>query len=540
MLASLLLLAVLPLAPAGQNLPRASTTLIVHPSEIVLDGPRATQQLVVTGKDRDGSACDLTGTCELTSDNPAVAAVESSGLVRARGNGTTTLVVRAGGQTTRVPVTVRDFDRPRPVSFRHEVIASLNVGGCNSGACHGTPAGKNGFKLSLRGYDPDADYLQLTRDLFGRRTSSASVDSSLIYLKALGRVPHEGGQRFTPTSNAAQALRAWLSEGLRDDRPDLPALKRLEIVPGARVLLSPARTQQLAVLAHFADGSVRDVTRLTVFSSSDPAVANVTPTGRVAFSQPGEVAILCRYLQSLRTVRLGYLEPRKGFAWPDPPENNYIDQHVFAKLKVLTIEPSCLCTDEEFIRRAFLDLCALPPTPDEVRAFLADRRPDKRAKLVDALLSRPEFADFWTMKWMDVLRGSRKTLQLEGVQAYRGWLRGHLEKNTPFDRVVRELLTASGNTYEVGPANFFRVTRDPQELAEATAQLFCGVRLGCAKCHNHPFEKWSQDDYYSTAAFFAQVKVRTASGKKASRKKPESEIVALETRGIIKHPTTGK
>src|SRR5262245_16088717 len=302
MLAGLLLLAVLPLAPAGQNLPRAATTLIVHPPEITLDGPRATHQLVVTGNDRDGSACDLTGTCELTSDNPAVAVVESGGLVRARGNGTTALVIRARGQTARVPVTVRDFDRPRPISFRQEVIAALNVGGCNQGACHGTPAGKNGFKLSLRGYDPAADHEQLTRDLFGRRTTSASAESGLIWLKALGRVPHEGGQRFAPTSDAALALRTWLSEGLRDDRPDLPALTRLEIVPGARVLRSPARTPQLAVLAHFADGSVRDVTRLAVFSSSDPAVADVSPTGRVTFRQPGEVAILCRYLQSLQTV----------------------------------------------------------------------------------------------------------------------------------------------------------------------------------------------------------------------------------------------
>ncbi|MCC6419496.1 MAG: DUF1553 domain-containing protein [Gemmataceae bacterium] len=514
--------------------------LVVHPRAVVLDGPRAVQQVVVTGQYADGSVRDLTAGCDLTSTAPAVAAVAAGGLIRACGNGTTVLVVRAGGQTARIPVTVRAFDGPRPVSFRHEVIAALNVGGCNQGACHGTPVGKNGFKLSLRGYDPAADYLQLTHDLFGRRTGVQAPDDSLILLKALGRIPHEGGRRFSPDSDSARTLRAWLAEGLRDDTPGLPAVKGLAVVPGSRVLQAPARTQQLAVLAHFTDGSTRDVTRLTVFSSRDPAVAEVTPTGLVTFHQAGEVAVLCRYLETLQTVRLGYLEPRPGFVWPGPPEHNYIDRHVFAKLRQMTIAPAQLCTDEEFIRRAHLDLCALPPTPDEVRAFLADRAPDRRARLVDALLTRPAFADFWTMKWMDVLRGSRKTLQLDGVRAYRAWLHGHLTRNTPFDRVVRELLTATGNTYEVGPANYFRVAREPQELAEATAQLFCGVRLQCARCHNHPFEMWSQDDYYSMAAFFGQVQLRTVSGKKANRKRPEAEVVSVAGRGDVRHLATGK
>ncbi len=516
------------------------TALQVQPASIALSGPRAGQQFVITGKYADGSARDLTPFCELKSEVADLVEVTPEGLVRPRKNGSTALVVKAGGQTVRVPVTVKDFDQPQPVSFRHEVIAALNVGGCNMGACHGTPSGKNGFRLSLRGYDPDADYLQLTRDALGRRTNRMNPESSLILQKPLGRVPHEGGLRFAPDSMALQAIRGWLNEGLREDRADLPEVKRLEILPGSQVLKAPGRWQQLAVLAHFTDGSVRDVTRLTVFSSSENAVAEVTNTGLVEFKEVGEVAILCRYLQMMEAVRLSYLETKPGFAWSNPPEHNYVDKHVFAKLKMLSIQPSDLCTDEEFIRRAYLDVCAILPTPDEVRAFLANIDKDKRAKLIDALLERPEFADFWTLKWMDVLRGSRKTLGIEGVEVYRKWLREHLEKNTPFDQVVRELLTAEGNTFATGPANYYRVVREPQELGETTAQLFFGVRMQCARCHNHPFEKWSQDDYYHLAAFFARVKLKTESGKKPNPKKPEAEIVYLESQGEVQHPRTGK
>jgi hypothetical protein len=498
------------------------------------------QQVVVTGRYADGSIRDLTPFCELTVENNHVAAVSADGLVLPRTPGSTALVVKAAGQTARVPVTVNGFDQPRPVSFRQEVIAALSVGGCNQGACHGTPSGKNGFRLSLRGYDPAADYLQLTRDMLGRRTFRGDPDSSLMVLKALGRIPHEGGRRFPPASIPFALIRSWLAEGLPDDPPDLPGVQRLAILPGPRVLHAPARWQQLAVLAHFTDGTVRDVTRLTVFSSSDNTIAEVSGTGLVEFQQAGEIAVLCRYLDHLQTVRLSYLEPRDGFVWPNPPEHNYIDRHVFAKLRKLSLPPSDLCTDQEFIRRAYLDLCAILPTPEEVRAFLADPSKDKRAKLIDALLERPEYADFWTLKWMDVLRGSRRVLGLKGVEVYRQWLRDHLEKNTPFDQVVRELLTANGNTFSNGPANYYRVAKEPQDLAEATAQLFCGVRMQCARCHNHPFERWTQDDYYSLAAFFARVKAAPEPGKKPNRRNPEAEIISVEPSGEVLHPRTGQ
>ncbi|HEV3496227.1 MAG TPA: DUF1549 domain-containing protein, partial [Actinomycetes bacterium] len=497
--------------------------LEVRPATVTLDGPRATQQLVVTGKYADGTVRDLTAFATFA---PAADLIDATGgFVRGRRNGNTQLTVRAGGQAAQVAVTVGKFDDPQRVSFRHEVIAGLNVGGCNAGACHGTPSGKNGFRLSLRGFDPAQDYLQLTRDVWGRRTDKQDAYASLLLQKGLGRVPHEGGARFGADTVAAQVIAGWVAQGLPDDPKDLPAVKKVEVLPGMRVLKAPARWQQLAVLAHFADGAVRDVTRLTVFSSSDPAVADVSPNGLVEFKQAGEVAILCRYLEELQSVRITYLEPRAGFAWSNPPEANYVDKHVFAKLKQMTIRPSDLCTDAEFVRRAYLDLCGLLPTPEEATAFLADKSPDKRAKLIDRLLERPEFADFWALKWSDVLRSNRKTIQVKGVHAFQLWLRDHVARNTLIDEVIRELLTATGHTYANPPANYYRIAKDPTGLAETTAQLFFGIRMQCAKCHNHPFEAITQDDYYSTAAWFARVKTKPEPGGPA---KPAPNAVAAE------------
>lgn len=513
--------------------------VMVQPATITLSGPRAVQQLVVTGKYADGTVRDLTPFAGLRVEGDVAAMAD--GFLTPRKNGTAAVVIEAGGQTVRVPLSVKDFDKPEPVSFRHEVIASLNVGGCNQGACHGTPSGKNGFKLSLRGYDPPADYLQLTRDVLGRRTDKLNPLASLILQKGLGRIPHEGGARFAADSVPAKAITSWLAEGLRDDRPNLPALKKIEVLPGSRVLNSPARWQQLAVLAHYADGSTKDVTRLTVFSSSDAAVAEVSMNGLVEFRQSGEAAILCRYLDEMQAVRLMYLEPKDGFVWSNPPIVNDVDKYVFAKLKMLSIAPSDVCTDSEYIRRAYLDVCGLLPTKDEVTKFLADKSPDKRAKLIDALLGRPEYADFWTLKWSDILRSSRKTIQIKGVSTFQQWLRSHVAENTPFDQIAREILTSNGSSYSNPPANYYRIARDPTSLAETTAQLFFGVRMQCAKCHNHPFEKWTQDDYYSTAAFFVRVKQKKDPNFPAKAPtEATSEVVFSERAGEVIQPRTGK
>lgn len=515
------------------------TDLVVQPAEIVLNGPNALQQVIVTGKYADGTVRDLTPLVDYKVEGP-VATVETEGMVNATADGTGSLVIKAGDKSAKVVIKVSNFAKPAPVSFRNDVIAAMNVGGCNAGACHGTPSGKNGFKLSLRGFDPDSDYIQLTRDVLGRRTERQG-EASLLLLKGLGRVAHEGGSRFPASSLPAQVLVRWFAEGLRDDETTLPKLSRIDVLPGARQLKEPSKWQQLAVVGHFSDGSQRDVTRLTVFSSSDENIARVSTNGLVEFSQSGEVAITARYLMELVPVRLIYLEPKPGFKWSNPPANNYVDEHAFNKLKMLNILPSEVCTDQEFIRRVYLDVCGVLPPAEAVEKFLASKEPAKRAKLVDELLDRPEYADFWTMKWSDVFRSSRKTIQVKGTRVFQNWFRGHLERNTPFDDVLREVITAGGSTFSNPAANYYRVARDPQSLAETTAQLFFGIRLQCSKCHNHPFERWTQDDYYSMAAWFARVKHRPDAIEPGDKdKKGGSEVVYTSREGEVSQPRTGK
>ena len=516
------------------------TALEAAPASVALNGARGTQQMVITGRYADGSARDLTPFITLKSEQADVLDMNET-FIRGKKNGATNLIVEAGGKSIKVPVTVANFDKTPPVSFRHQVIAAMNVGGCNAGACHGTPSGKNGFRLSLRGYDPAQDYQQLTRDVLGRRTDRLNPYASLVLQKGMGRVPHEGGARLGSDTVAIEMFAGWLGEGMQDDPKDLSTPKKIEVLPGARVLHAPSKWQQLSVMGTFSDGSVRDVTRLTVFSSSDSAIADVSANGLVEFKQSGEVAILCRYLEEMQAVRFTYLEPRDGFVWANPPEVNYVDKFVFAKLKQMSIPPSDVCSDEEFARRAYLDLCGLLPTGDEMQKFMADKSANKRAKLVDALLERPEYADFWALKWADVFRSSRKTIQLKGAHAFQQWLRGHINSNTGFDSVIRDMLTANGSTYANPPANYYRIAKDPLNLAETTAQLFFGVRMQCAKCHNHPFEKWTQDDYYSMAAWFARVKVKKDSTTTApTPQTPTAEVVFSSRDGDVTQPRSLK
>ncbi|MCU0703130.1 MAG: DUF1549 and DUF1553 domain-containing protein [Fimbriiglobus sp.] len=516
--------------------------LAVATPEVFLVGPRAAHQLIVTGKYSNGLVRDLTPFVAVAVEPAGVVDVQAGLFLRATKDGTATVTLSAGGKAVTVKVTVKDSASPTPPSFRHDVIATLNVGGCNMGACHGTPSGKNGFKLSLRGFDPAADFLQLTRDQFGRRTDHQHPENALLLLKGVGQVPHEGGARLGVNTLPTEMLAAWLAGGLPDDKKELPAVKGIEVLPGSRVQLNPARWQQLAVRATFTDGVQRDVTRLTNFSSSDPAVADVSPTGLVEFKRPGEVAVLARYLEEIVSVRLTYLEPRDGFKWPNPPEHNFVDSHVFAKLRQMTIAPSDLCSDNEFVRRVYLDCIGRLPTPAETGQFLSDTATTKRTGLIDRLVTLPEFADFWALKWADVLRSNRKTIQLKGSTGYQAWLRERFASNAPFNEVVKELLTATGNSYTNPPANYYRISKDPTILAESTAQLFLGVRMQCAKCHNHPFERWSQDDYYGLSAVFARVKTKPAATAADRAPKPaeSAEVVLVERGGEVSQPRTGK
>jgi hypothetical protein len=429
------------------------------------------------------------------------------------------------------PIPPPDRVASQAVSFRREVMPVLSIAGCNAGSCHGIPSGRNGFRLSLWGHDPASDYAQLTHDALGRRTDPFHSSDSLMLLKALGRVPHEGGQRFGPQSLAANILRTWHTQGLRDDPPNLPPLAAIEATPNRCVLHPPDLAQQLTVRARFADGSTADVTRLTAFSSSEPAIARVRDGGLVEFSRPGEVAVLCRYMEQVVSVRLAFIHVPKDFVWPNPPEHNDVDHHVFAKLKEHGIAPSELCTDAEFLRRVYIDACGRCPTPAEARAFLAS--PD-RNRLIDVLLERPEYADFWSLKWADLLRVNRKFIQPQGAKAYHDWLRDAVRADMPLNQMARTLLTGKGHSYKDPPANFYAVVRAsknpdegiPFDMTETTAQLFLGIRMKCAKCHNHPFEHWTQDDYWGLAAFFAQVK-QQRDGKDPGTGNPEHRPVTI-------------
>lgn len=522
--------------------------LAVTPSKIALVDRRDARQLLVAGQYADGSVRDLTNLVQIEVEDPQIVAVASDGHVTPKANGRTTIHLHAGtGEHARqvsVPVAVAGLDRPDSVSFRREVIAALNVSGCNAGACHGTPSGKNGFKLSLRGFDPAADYLQLTRDLAGRRISLSDPDSSLILQKGQGLVPHEGGQRLRPDDPAFPLIQAWIKGGAKDDPADLPKLTGISIEPGPHLIVAPSQRQQVAVTARYADGTTRDVTRLTVFTSSDEAVAQVDRNGLVAFQYPGQTAILARYLDELAPVLLTYIDPESSQPWTNPPTNNYVDTHLFAKQKLLGLAPADLAPDHEFIRRVSLDLCGVLPTPEELRRFLEDPSPEKRPRLVDSLLERPEYADLWALKWADVLGNNRRAVQAKGAYAFHRWIRDHVARNTPFDAVVRELISAKGSTFNNPPASFFRndrVAKDPQGLAQNTAQLFLGVRMSCAQCHNHPFERWTQDDYYGFSAFFARVTSKLdPTNPRIARFNQGALIIEDDKSGETIHPRTGK
>jgi hypothetical protein len=478
----------------------------VDPAEVHLVGEAARQQVAVSARNTDGSFRDLTAEARYAIEPSTVATVSPSGVVTALADGEALLHVEAEGRSAEVPVVVAQAHQSRPASFRLDVAAVLSKAGCNAGPCHGNLNGKGGFRLSLRGDDLDFDFVALTRDSFGRRIDRGHPERSLILLKPTGQIPHEGGQRFPAHSSAAQTLLDWIAAGAADDRATAPKLTHLTVFPAERLSAATGRSQQLVVTAEFADGSRRDVTGQAAFDVSEPTQASVSPAGRVEVERPIELTVAVRYLNGRAISRLAFLADRPGFVWRGLPINNVVDQHVFAKLKALKINPSEPADDATFLRRAYLDAIGLLPSPKESRAFLADADPEKRSKLVDRLLARPEFADFWALKWADLLRNEEKTMGLKGVWVFQRWLRDQIAQDVPLDQFARAILTARGSTWRNPPSSFYRTNRDPSTCAETVGQVFLGVRLQCARCHNHPFDVWTQDDYYGLAAYFANLR----------------------------------
>lgn len=484
----------------------ASDAYELSPSVVELNGPRDRMQLIVTHV-ASGGPCDATRTASFRALDEHVAKVGPDGVIRPLANGSTRVFARHGSWETSATVEVRGFDQPVPVSFRNEILPLLTKSGCNSGKCHGSPSGKAGFALSLRGFDAAGDFLKLTREAGGRRANSLFPRESLLLLKATAQLPHGGGRRFGIDHPQAQTLTEWIAGGMPQGAAD-PSPIGLEVFPADRWLETGVAVQQLRVLARFADGSSRDVTHLASFSVSDEEVAEVSSAGLVRKLAQGETTVAAAFGPLYATSHVVFLPAAEGFAWPNPPANGEIDRLVFDRLRRLRIAPADLADDATFLRRAYLDVCGILPTPDEVRRFLGDGRPDKRALLIDQLLSRPEFADFWAMKWSDRLGCNQRFVGKAGALKYHAWIRHQIAANVPEDRFARELLTASGGNYSHPPAGFYRLPRTAEDRAEHIAQVFLGVRMGCARCHNHPGERWTQDDYYGLAACFARIKYR--------------------------------
>ncbi|HJT79449.1 MAG TPA: DUF1549 and DUF1553 domain-containing protein, partial [Gemmataceae bacterium] len=423
----------------------------------------------------------------------------------------------------------------RPINFTNQVVPVFSKLGCNGGGCHGKASGQNGFKLSLLGSEPDFDYNALVKEARGRRVFPADPDASLLLAKPTGRLPHGGGRRLDPDGEDYATLRRWIAQGTPVGDAHAPTLARLEVVPAQRVLGRHAE-QQVAVLAHYSDGWVRDVTRQAQYQSNDIAVAAIDDDGRVrTFDLAGEAALMARYMGQVAVCRATVPLGRPIARYPDFPCANFVDELALAKWKQLGLLPSGLCTDSDFIRRATLDLCGRLPRPDEVRAFLADARPDKRSKLVDRLLDSPDYAAFFALRWGSILRNSQQAGSEQAAYAFHDWLRDMIARNRPYDEFVRGIVAAAGEWQDAPAINWYWQMRDDQlnQAVSDTAQLFLGLRLQCAKCHHHPYERWSQDDYYGLAGFFARL------GRKGFGEPPPYYAARTRTTGEV-NPRTGK
>ena len=434
------------------------------------------------------------------------------------------------------------FAVPPSISFRNDVMAVLSKAGCNAGMCHGNQNGKAGFKLSLRGEDPEADYYVLTREVFGRRTNPLEPDHSLILLKATTQIAHEGGQRFKRESAEYAILRSWIAAGTPNDVAEASRLTNLRVTPAEQILLAPTNNLELQVTATFSDGSERDARELAVYESANN-LATISHDGLVTMPRAGESTILVRFLDKQVAAQVALVGERKGWKWSDVPEANYVDKLVFQKLRRLKIDPSDVCSDEVFLRRAFVDLLGVLPTASEARSFVAERHTQKRERLVRRLLDRPEFADFWALKWSDLLRNEERALDRKGSQAFHHWVRESIANNKPLDQFARDILSARGSSYENPAANFYRVNRETAPRAEAIAQLFLGTRLQCAQCHNHPFDRWTQDDYFNWARVFSQVQYKVLENRRLDNNDQHEfkgeQVVYVSSRGDVKNPRTG-
>ncbi len=511
--------------------------LQIHPATMKLVHRRHPHSIIVTGKTADGQVVDLTSAATYQSSDANVASPTLLGWVQAVGNGSAEITVSAAGKTATVKVEVELPAEARQYSFRDDVMPVLSKAGCNAGSCHGYSLGKNGFKLSLRGSDAPYDFDAITDEFYGRRINRHNPAASLLLTKPLGDLPHKGGVRFDHGGLLHQYLLGWISDGAPADANDSVQLQRIQIYP-ENVVLSPGQQQQLQLLAHYSNGTVRDVTRLGIFNVNTQRVAQVDDEGLVAIAELGETAIVARFERIFATSNFIVLQPNPSFQPTPVPDANLVDKFVIPKLNSLKIKPSELADDATFLRRVYVDLIGIQPTPEEVRAFLQDTNADKRTRTIDALFQRPEFVDQWSLKWGDLLQISRNRLSEPAMFAFREWVRGAVASNVPLDELVRSVLTGRGGVADDPTAAYFAVSKDTDDTLQRATQVFCGVRMLCAKCHPHPFENWTQGDYYGLHSFFNQVTLKN-DPRLTGVANAKSVMVNLAA-GYSRNPRTGQ
>lgn len=514
-------------------------TIRLLPAELTLRGPEAAHRVLAERFEGSEAIGPVSGTLRLTADNPDIAEVDGMTLIP-RGNGETSVRIEGGLEAAAVVrVTVTDMNQPFEWSFRNHVEPVLARQGCSSGACHGALAGKGGFRLSLRGYDPERDYFTIVEQQLGRRVELTEPAASLLLTKPTMAVPHKGGPRLNPDSWHYRVVAEWIAAGARPPAESDARLERLAILP-ERATLRVGSEQPLLVQAYYSDGRVEDVTALTRFSSSSEAVATVDEHGLVKVVGPGEGALTAWFSSRIVISRMTVPFDQKI----DPTEftaaarRNFIDDLILSQLRRLNLKPSPRASDEAFVRRAFLDTTGTLPTSREVRDFVADAAPDKRDRLIESLLERPEFVDYWTYRWSDLLLLNGTELRPDAIRAYYKWVHDHVAAGTPWDRLVRELITARGSSFENGATNFFALHQAPEDIAENVSQAFLGLSIGCARCHNHPLEKWTNDQYYAFANLFSRIRAKGWGGD--PRSGDGLRTLVTVSSGELVQPRTGR
>lgn len=515
-----------------------ATGISIFPSAVELFGSTSQQKLLVQRVQGGAILGAVTEDLVWKSQDPEIAVV-NNGTVTPVGDGITELTVEVGEWRTSVSVQVRQANDDLEQDFERHVLPVISKAGCNQGACHGALAGKGGFRLSLRGYNPAGDYFTMTQEARGRRLELSEPGRSLVLAKPSGAIPHKGGIRLPVDSDGYRIIAEWIQSGAQPPRSDAPELTNLAVYP-PHVQLKKDRSQAFVVVATYSDGRVEDVTPWAKFSSTDETIARVDSTGTVNVLGHGEGAVVVWFSSKLALARLvvPYDHPLNPLVFDALPAANTIDRLINQQLKELRLEPSPRCTDEVFLRRAYLDSTGTLPTPQQVETFLDDARDDKRARLVDQLLASENYVDYWSYKWSDLFLVNGRRLRPKAVKAYYRWIRDHVERNTAWDQVVREVLTATGSSIDNGATNFYALHQDPESMTENVCQAFLGLSIGCAKCHNHPLEKWTNDEYYAMANFFSRVKAKGWGGD--GRSGDGVRTLFVVDRGDLIQPLTGR